>query len=137
MPNSKVVYLSENLFKINMMKNLRSIMSVLLALWIVGVMPISARPRAKRVVMIALDGISVPGFTTAHTPNLDNLLAQGALSLTTRVVMPSVTLPNWTSHLTGSGPEQHGVVDNGWQIDKKDFLQWKLIKKDIILQYLR
>ena len=56
-------------------------MSVLLALWIVGVMPISARPRAKRVVMIALDGISVPGFTTAHTPNLDNLLAQGALSI--------------------------------------------------------
>ena len=104
-----------------MMKNLKSIMSVLLALWIVGVMPISARPRAKRVVMIALDGISVPGFTTAHTPNLDNLLAQGALSLTTRVVMPSVTLPNWTSHLTGSGPEQHGVVDNGWQIDKKGF----------------
>ena len=39
-------------------------MSVLLALWIVGVMPISARPRAKRIVMIALDGISVPGFTT-------------------------------------------------------------------------
>lgn len=35
--------------------------------------------------------------------------------------MPSVTLPNWTSHLTGSGPEQHGVVDNGWQIDKKGF----------------
>ena len=104
-----------------MMKNLKSIMSVLLALWIVGVMPISARPRAKRIVMIALDGISVPGFTTAHTPNLDNLLAQGALSLTTRVVMPSVTLPNWTSHLTGSGPEQHGVVDNGWQIDKKGF----------------
>lgn len=104
-----------------MMKNLKSIMSVLLALWIIGVMPISARPRAKRVVMIALDGISVPGFTTAHTPNLDNLLAQGALSLTTRVVMPSVTLPNWTSHLTGSGPEQHGVVDNGWQIDKKGF----------------
>ena len=93
-----------------MMKNLKSIMSVLLALWIVGVMPISARPRAKRVVMIALDGISVPGFTTAHTPNLDNLLAQGALSLTTRVVMPSVTLPNWTSHLTGSGPEQHGMA---------------------------
>ena len=34
----------------------------------------------------------------------------------TRNVMPSVTLPNWTSHLTGSGPEQHGVVDNGWEL---------------------
>ena len=32
--------------------------------------------------------------------------------------MPSVTLPNWTSHLCGSGPEQHGVVDNSWEISK-------------------
>ena len=56
--------------------------------------------------------------TKARTPHLDNLLAQGVLSLKTRVVMPSVTLPNWTSHLTGSGPELHGVVDNSWTIDK-------------------
>lgn len=82
---------------------------------------VSARPKAKRVVLIALDGISVAGFETAQTPHLDTLLNQGALSLTTRVVMPSVTLPNWTSHLTGSGPEQHGVTDNDWQIDKVKF----------------
>lgn len=77
---------------------------------------ISAKP--KRVIMIALDGISVEGYQKANTPNLDALMAEGALSLTTRVAMPSVTLPNWTSHLTGSGPEQHGVVNNGWKIDK-------------------
>ncbi|WP_237039260.1 alkaline phosphatase family protein [Phocaeicola faecalis] len=80
-----------------------------------------ARSKAKRVVIIALDGISVPGFTTAKTPNLNELLSEGALSMTTRVVMPSVTLPNWTSHLTGSGPEQHGVVNNDWEIDKEHF----------------
>lgn len=87
------------------------------------ILPFSAYSRsiAKRVVLISLDGISVPGFKEANTPNLDALLAEGSLSLSTRVVMPSVTLPNWTSHLTGSGPEQHGVVDNGWQIDKKKF----------------
>lgn len=72
----------------------------------------------KRVIMIALDGISVEGYQKANTPNIDALMAEGALSLETRVVMPSVTLPNWTSQLTGSGPEQHGVVNNGWQIDK-------------------
>lgn len=77
---------------------------------------ISAKP--KRVIIIALDGISVEGYQKANTPNLDALMAEGALSLTTRVAMPSVTLPNWTSHLTGSGPEQHGVVNNGWKIDK-------------------
>lgn len=77
---------------------------------------ISAKP--KRVIMIALDGISVEGYQKANTPNLDALMAEGAFSLTTRVAMPSVTLPNWTSHLTGNGPEQHGVVNNGWKIDK-------------------
>lgn len=76
------------------------------------------RAKAKRVVLIALDGIRVDGFVQAKTPNLDALLAEGVLSLDTRVVMPSVTLPNWTSHLTGSGPEQHGVTDNSWEISK-------------------
>ena len=72
------------------------------------------------MIMIALDGISVEGFQKAATPNLDALLKQGALSLTTRVVMPSVTLPNWTSHLTGSGPEQLNLAmgSSGGKIDE-------------------
>ena len=89
-----------------------------LILLCMGASPGLAAPKAKRVVMIALDGISIEGFQKAKTPHIDALLAEGSLSLKTRVVMPSVTLPNWTSHLTGSGPEQHGVVNNGWQIDK-------------------
>lgn len=78
----------------------------------------TARGKAKRIVLLSLDGICVEGFLKAKTPNLDALLAEGTLSLDTRVVMPSVTLPNWTSHLTGSGPEQHGVVDNSWEINR-------------------
>lgn len=69
---------------------------------------------AKRVIMISLDGICVEGFQKAHAPSLKGMMSQGAFSLDTRVVMPSVTLPNWTSHLTGSGPEQHGVFNNNW-----------------------
>lgn len=76
------------------------------------------RRKSKRVVLISLDGICVAGFQQAKTPNLDALLSQGALSVETRVVMPSFTLPNWTSHLTGSGPEQHGVVNNAWTLAK-------------------
>ena len=75
-------------------------------------------PTAKRIVLISLDGICVDGYLKAKTPNLDALMAEGSLSLDTRVVMPSVTLPNWTSHLCGSGPEQHVVVDNSWEISK-------------------
>ncbi len=91
--------------------------SLLLLLALIPVVGFGA-PKAKRVVMIALDGISVEGYLKANTPNIDALVAEGVLSLETRTVMPSVTLPNWTSVLTGSGPEQHGVVDNDWQIDK-------------------
>lgn len=76
------------------------------------------RAKGKRVLLLALDGICVEGFLKAKTPHLDALMAEGVLSLDTRVVMPSVTLPNWTSHLTGSGPEQHGVVDNSWEVAK-------------------
>lgn len=84
--------------------------------------------RAKRVILISLDGICVAGFRQAKTPHLDTLLSEGVLSTETRVVMPSVTLPNWTSHLTGCGPEQHGVANNAWTIDR-----YKLpaIEKDV------
>lgn len=80
------------------------------------------KKRTNRVLLIALDGISVDGFKQAATPNLDKLLAEGALSLKTRVVMPSITQPNWISHLSGSGPEQHGVDNNGWLRDKNHAL---------------
>jgi len=72
---------------------------------------------AKRVLVIGLDGFSAEGFKTAKHPNIDKMLADGVISLTTRPVMPSVTLPNWTSHFTGSGPEEHGITANNWTID--------------------
>jgi len=78
-----------------------------------------SQKRAKRVVIIGLDGFSAVGYKTARHPHLDTLFAEGVLSLTTRPVMPSVTLPNWTSHLTGSGPEEHGVVDNNWTLKNR------------------
>ena len=71
-----------------------------------------------RVVLISVDGIRTDGLQKAKTPNLDALFAKGAFSWTTRDVMPSITLPNWTSHLTGAGPEQHGVVENSWSPKK-------------------
>lgn len=79
---------------------------------------VNKKKSKKRVVLLGLDGICVDGFQQAKTPNLDTLFSEGVLSLETRVVMPSITLPNWTSHLTGSCPEQHGVVDNGWTLSK-------------------
>lgn len=86
----------------------------------VAPVPLEAKRRkrrgrpAKRVLIIAFDGIRVDGLAQAETPNIDALIRSGAASMSTRDVMPSVTLPNFTSHLTGAGPEVHGVTDNGW-----------------------
>lgn len=79
-----------------------------------------AQKSAIRVVVIGLDGFSAEGFKGSSHPNIDQLFAEGVLSLTTRPVMPSVTLPNWTSHLTGSGPEEHGITNNDWTLQKQE-----------------
>lgn len=74
-------------------------------------------PSASMVILIGIDGMSIPGFQMAETPNLDKLVRNGALSFRTRSVMPTVSGPNWSSHLLGAGPEQHGVTFNGWAPD--------------------
>lgn len=66
----------------------------------------------------ALSPIPVDALAQARTPNIDALIARGSASMQTRDVMPSVTLPNFTSILTGSGPEVHGVDNNDWKVDK-------------------
>ena len=72
---------------------------------------------AKRVIIFSFDGIRPDGLEQAKTPNIDSLIAAGSASFTTRVVMPSITLPNYTSHLCGAGPEVHGVTGNEWRVD--------------------
>lgn len=96
-----------------------------ISLWTVGCLVTStlcAQKKPQRVVIIGLDGFSAQGFKASKHPNLDKMIKAGVLSLTTRPVMPSVTLPNWTSHLTGSGPEEHGVTSNSWTLDKHELL---------------
>ncbi|ATP55800.1 nucleotide pyrophosphatase [Pedobacter ginsengisoli] len=71
---------------------------------------------AQRVVIVGLDGFSTEGFKATKHPNIDKLFEKGLITLTNRPVMPSVTLPNWTSHLTGQGPEEHGITANDWTL---------------------
>ena len=82
-----------------------------------GGKPRKFKKKAKRVLVIAFDGIRVDGLAQAHTPNIDSLIKNGAASMSTRDVMPSITLPNFTSILTGAGPEVHGVDTNSWRLD--------------------
>lgn len=71
---------------------------------------------AERVILIGIDGVGSLDLQMAVTPNLDSMIRRGALSLTTRAVMPTVSGPNWSSHLLGAGPEQHGITCNGWTV---------------------
>ncbi|HEX2846940.1 MAG TPA: ectonucleotide pyrophosphatase/phosphodiesterase [Chitinophagaceae bacterium] len=81
---------------------------------------ISAMPvLAQRVIVIGFDGFSSEAYKTISHPNIDRLFQDGVVSVTTRPVMPSVTLPNWTSHFTGSGPEEHGVTANSWTLENR------------------
>ena len=47
-------------------------------------------------------------------------MKRGAYTLKGRGVMPTVSSPNWSSILSGAGPEQHGVTSNEWQRDKHE-----------------
>ena len=73
--------------------------------------------KAKRVILLGIDALSTDGLQFAETPNLDQLIREGALSLKARGVMPTVSAPNWGSMLLGAGPEQHGITKNGWKTD--------------------
>jgi hypothetical protein len=98
------------------MKIAISITAILLALHL-PVFPQDAPPPPPRpplVVVIGIDALSTEGLQFSNTPNIDTLIRRGALSLTTRGVMPTVSAPNWGSMLLGAGPEQHGITKNGW-----------------------
>ena len=52
---------------------------------------------------------------------MNQLIAEGALAPYARCVLPTVSTPNWTSMLTGVDPVQHGIYDNSWERDRR---QW-------------
>jgi len=66
----------------------------------------------KRVILIGIDGVSAEAFQYSNTPVINTLISQGAISLKTRGVMPTVSAPNWATILSGPGPEQHGFTSN-------------------------
>ena len=104
------------------MKTLKTLLFLLIVIAISGLLLTNCHSGtkgipAKRVILIGIDGMSISGFEIAKTPNLDSFVRNGALSLKTRAVMPTVSAPNWGSHLLGAGPEQHGITANGWTVD--------------------
>ena len=90
---------------------------LLCCLWALFV-PVKAQKKTQ-VLLVALDGISTEGLIAAQTPHIDRLMHEGAWTYKARNVIPSNTLPNWTSMLCGSGPERHGVTTNSWTVNNR------------------
>ena len=70
-------------------------------------------PKIKRVILLNIDGCSLKKFRQAGTPNLDKLKKEGAFFVNgAETVYRGLTNPAFSSILTGTTPEIHGVTDN-------------------------
>ena len=74
---------------------------------------IAARPIAKHVVLIGLDGWGSYSYQKADMPNVKRLAAEGSYTLAKRSVLPSSSAVNWASMFMGAGPEIHGYTEWG------------------------
>lgn len=66
----------------------------------------------NHVVIISIDGLRPDAIEQADTPILDGLRTQGAYSPAAQAVLPSVTLVNHASMLSGMSPAKHGIYWN-------------------------
>lgn len=76
-------------------------------------------PRAKHVVLLGFDAMSARGVQRAHTPNFNEMIENGAVSIQARCIRPTSSSQNWMSMVSGANIEMHGVTDNDWEPDKK------------------
>jgi hypothetical protein len=71
----------------------------------------------EHVIVIGVDGLSPDGIRKAQTPVMDSMIAHGSVKWKVRTVLTSASSQNWASMIMGAGPEQHGIIDNGWELD--------------------
>jgi len=77
--------------------------------------------RAKRVLVIGIDGTRPDALLRAETPNLDRLIREGTFTDTAQVLgtrydkNDTVSGPGWSSLLTGVWADKHGVHDNAFK----------------------
>ena len=75
------------------------------------------RPRLPRTLVLGFDGASpqllFPWARSGKLPRLGRLL-RGCQSGHLRSTLPPMTLPAWSSFLTGASPGEHGIFDFCW-----------------------
>jgi hypothetical protein len=79
--------------------------------------PVFGEGRPKHVLVIGIDGLTNRALELGNTPNIDFLMHEGVHTLTMRAVLPTMSSPNWASHLMGAGPAAHGIDSNDWRAE--------------------
>ena len=80
--------------------------------------PTPEPPVPTSVLIVSIDGLRSDVVHLAHTPNLDWLVARGAVSWQAQTILPSLTLPAHTSMLGGALPEVHQVLWNEYEPER-------------------
>lgn len=73
----------------------------------------AAKPKAKHIIYIGLDGWGAYSMPKANMPTVKKLMEQGCYTLQKRTVLPSSSAVNWASMFMGAGPELHGYTEWG------------------------
>jgi len=68
----------------------------------------------KKVLIIGIDGLRADVLSTANTPNIDRLIANGTYSFDALTQTPTSSGPGWSSMLTGVWADKHKVYDNSF-----------------------
>ncbi len=75
--------------------------------------PAAGARQVERVIVVSIDGLRSDAASSEATPVLHNLMGQGASSQTAQCAVPTRTVPNHVSMVTGQSSSQHGFVRNG------------------------
>lgn len=87
----------------------------LLLVAILVVVMVSAAQADPRVLILGVDGCRPDALQIANTPNIDALIAAGAVSYTGQDVMTQGSSgPNWSSAMTGVNVPKHRVTSNSY-----------------------
>ena len=77
-----------------------------------------AAPVAEHVFIVSFDGGKPSVMRRSAMPTLFSLAQGGAVTWTAQAALPSVTLVNHASMVTGVGPKKHRVTWNDWKPER-------------------
>lgn len=106
--------------------------AVLAAALVLSLGAFAAKPVARHVVFIGLDGWAANTYEKSEMPNVKALADKGAITLSKRSVLPSVSAVNWASIFMGVPTEVHGYLHWGSQTPELEQPQGAVRKNGIM-----